>query len=269
MSNITVTVPLDYFALTRASDMLHDLALDLEKRGEGPKSVPSEEPRATTSAPEMAAPYKPEPTQAEEAEQEEKDAATVFGSQPGKPAPGATEAAEAPSNPNGAAQPAPAAASPGTASADTPAAPAGVDLAPATTASDQLIPWDHRIHAGSKAKLAKKPHGWKMKRGVTDEVVAEVEAELIAVMSASPANPVEPASPAPAPAPAPTETETTAPAAGAITTFPALMQRITASGVAQADVTAAVNNQGLQALPLLAARPDLVPAVAAELFPGG
>lgn len=40
------------------------------------------------------------------------------------------------------------------------------------------FPWDPRIHSGSKALLAKPPHGWKPLRGVDKALVAQVEAEL-------------------------------------------------------------------------------------------
>lgn len=50
-------------------------------------------------------------------------------------------------------------------------------------------------------------------------------------------------------------------------TFPELMAAITAAGIDETTVLAAVQNQNITATPLLAARPDLVPAVFAELFP--
>lgn len=316
MSSITITVPLDYFALTRASDMLHGMALDLENQGKRQARrgddrtvwnfghhptrteaqsafVPAAEPgyRAGTST-GVDDQYAPDPNGSEA----EKDAAAVFGGAPGKspspsmfaetatepasarpagttpppvatagapePASGATERGAPSTDPNVPAEPAPAAASSGPAPAGTPAAPAGVEL------DSDGLPWDSRIHSGSKGKLAKTKQ-WKKKRGVDPALVEQVEAELKAAMSASPANPVEPSAeahtPTPAPAPAPPAEKPAAPS-GAITTFPALMQKITAQGVPQADVTAAVNKQGLQALPLLAARPDLIPAVAATLF---
>ena len=53
------------------------------------------------------------------------------------------------------------------------------------------IPWDPRIHASSKTTLAKAPNGWKLKRGVSTELVAEVEKELRDVMAASPTKPIE------------------------------------------------------------------------------
>lgn len=290
MKTISLTVPMDYNALTRASNMLHGLAIDLKHEGGEPAKTLEDETH--TAAPEAEVTGAVEETPA---------ATEVFGDQqPAEPSPSlfAEQPAETPNEP--AAAPtaetatAPAGSTETTTSAPATAAPAGVDLAPATTNPEASIPWDSRIHAGSKAKLAKKPHGWKMKRGVAADLVAAVEAELIAAMAASPANPVEPAgnaaptaaepsatpaSPA-APAAAPTtaaavaQPASPAPAqpaapAGAVSTFPELMAKITASGIDQATVTAAVNKQGLQALPLLAARPDLIPAVAAELFPGG
>jgi len=63
-------------------------------------------------------------------------------------------------------------------------APEGVTLADG-------IPWDPRIHASSKTTLAKAPNGWKLKRGVSPELVAEVEKELRDVMAASPTKPIE------------------------------------------------------------------------------
>ena len=303
MNNISLTVPMDKNALTRAAEMLQGLASDLG--GQPAKTVESETHAAKPEAATISAPSVGASTTAVDdqhvTEPAEPAATEVFGGRPadaGNAAPKTAEGADA--APIAAASSAESvasvteAATPTTTTSEAPvqnvtgAAGTGVDLAPATTNPEVSIPWDSRIHAGSKAKLAKKPHGWKMKRGVDKDLVAQVEAELIAAMAASPANPVEPAGNA---APAAVETSATpaAPAspntaavaaqpaspaqpaapAGAITTFPELMAKITASGIDQATVTAAVNKQGLQALPLLAARPDLIPAVAAELFPGG
>lgn len=279
MSSITITVPLDYFALTRASDMLHGMALDLDKEGKrqarrsdaetafseaekGAAAVFGGAPGKSPS-PSLFAETATEPAIAPPAETTPRPAATA---EAPATAPSATDQAAPNTDPNAAPAtgPAPAAASSGPAPADTPAAPAGVEL------DSDGLPWDSRIHSGSKGKLAKTKQ-WKKKRGVDPALVEQVEAELKAAMSASPANPVEPSAeahtPTPAPAPAAPASPAPAPApSGAITTFPALMQKITAQGVPQADVTAAVNKQGLQALPLLAARPDLIPAVAATLF---
>lgn len=290
MKTISLTVPMDYNALTRASDMLHGLALDLNREeGKVADEAPKPTTAATAPAPDaqtLTTSATPAPTATDvvtsgtsndtEEVNDEPDAASVFGEGPGpevfadpKPTPETATTATGTDS----AQPAETTANAAT-TAETPepaqnaTAPAGVDLAPSVN-TGTLIPWDARIHAGSKAKLAKKPHGWKMKRGVSDELVDQVEAELIAAMKASPANPVE-STPAP-PASEPTPAAPAQPAAptGAVTTFPALMSAITSNKIDQATVTAAVNKAGLQSLPLLAARPDLIPTVAAELGFGG
>lgn len=264
MKTISLTVPMDYNALTRASDMLHGLAVDLSKESAPTVSAePAPEPVAMVT--ETASPA---PAPAPVVEEVQPEAAQVFADP--NPAPVAS-VAEQPADP---VQPAPVAESATT--ADTAPAAAGVDTAPAYTNPAVLVPWDARIHSGTPTKLAKKPHNWKKKRGVDDALVAQVEAELIQAMQASPANPVDPkptpapvvetASPAPAPVePAPVAQPAAATATGGVTTFPALMAAITSKAIDQATVLAAVNKQGLQALPLLAARPDLIPAVAAEL----
>lgn len=278
MKTISLTVPMDYNALTRASDMLHGLALDLNREeGKVADEAPKPTTAATAPAPDaqtLTTSATPAPTATDAVtsgtsdDTPEPDAVSVFGDPKPEAPTTATTAAGTDS-----AQPAETTASAAT-TAETPepaqnaTAPAGVDLAPSVN-TGTLIPWDARIHAGSKAKLAKKPHGWKMKRGVSDELVDQVEAELIAAMKASPANPVE-STPAP-PASEPTPAAPAQPAAptGAVTTFPALMSAITSNKIDQATVTAAVNKAGLQSLPLLAARPDLIPTVAAELGFGG
>jgi len=89
------------------------------------------------------------------------------------PAPEAPEA-EAPAPAPEPEAPAPEAPTP-EAPAPAPAAPEA-ELAPCTTG--ELIPWDVRIHASSKAKLTN--GSWKLKQGVDrDELVPEVEKELI------------------------------------------------------------------------------------------
>lgn len=162
------------------------------------------------------------------------------------------------------------------------------------------IPWDARIHASTKTKTA--DGCWKKKRGVPDEERDRVEAELKATMAApaaaapeasSPTPPPapEPSSPAPeasapsapaAPAPAPTP-EAPAPAApeaasptpppaapaqGSIT-FPELMQKVTGATSAgklnNETINYVLQEHGIASLPLLAARPDLLPSVAAKL----
>lgn len=285
MKTISLTVPMDYNALTRASDMLHDLAIDLSKEQPGTtvaehehtvtKAVGDASITETTKSVVTEAPA-PSPAPAATTE----PAATeVFA------APNADTVASVTEQPAESVQPAAPAESATTAEpVPTAAAPAGVEV------DSDGLPWDHRIHAlgagGAHNKL-KKTQQWKKKRGVDAALVAEVEAELRAAMSAGPANPVatepapagnaepspapaSPASPAAAPITAAAAVQPASPApapapAGGTTTFPALMAAITANGIDQAAVTAAVNAQGLTALPLLAARPDLIPAVAAAL----
>ena len=88
--------------------------------------------------------------------------------------------------------PAPAAPPP---AATAPAAPPPAATAPAAPTGILVeldkagMPWDARIHAGSKARL-KKTDLWRKKKGVDATLVTQVEAELKATMAA----------PAPAPA---------------------------------------------------------------------
>lgn len=59
---------------------------------------------------------------------------------------------------------------------DTPFAPSGVDA--------KGYPWDERIHASSRATVA--DGTWRMKRGVSDELVAQVRAEWDAKLKGEP-----------------------------------------------------------------------------------
>jgi hypothetical protein len=86
-------------------------------------------------------------------------------------------------------------------------------------------------------------------------------------MQAGPSNPVVPAGPTPPPAAATTPTPPPA-AADAIASLPALFRYITDNNVTDERVLAAINSQGIESLPLLGARPDLIPAVAAALQGG-
>ena len=229
MDQISLTVPMTYTALTRASEMLRGLVEDLAQEARittGAKFSKNAEPTAATTT-EPTAATTTEPT-----------AATIFKN----PADNATPA------------------------------PAGVTLA-------NGLPWDERIHGAGKKTLAKAPHGWKYKRGVSDEMIATVEAELRAVMAIPPAGTVAAVQPTPintpvavdpnvtqSPVPvADSTTVTPATSASAITTLPALMQAATKAGKTPADMLAAVTKQGLASVALLGARPDLIPAVAADL----
>ncbi len=98
----------------------------------------------------------------------------------------------------------PAGADNGQAAAPTASPSSGVEL------DAKGLPWDGRIHAGKASAPIKIADGsWRKRRGVSDDLVAQVEAELRQIMAApgpnaSPAAPTAAASPEPAPAPAPT-----------------------------------------------------------------
>lgn len=82
-----------------------------------------------------------------------------------------------------------------------PVAPAGVEL------DKNGLPWDDRIHASSKVFVA--DGTWRQRRGVDKAVVAQVEAELRAIMNIPaavippPPPPVNPTFAAPVPPPPP------------------------------------------------------------------
>ena len=146
------------------------------------------------------------------------------------------------------------------------------------------LPWDGRIHAGTKRKNA--DGSWTAKRGVDPTLVAQVEAELRAVMGAPAAAPLATAAPAPqvAPivppppspsahvvgaAPATTAAPNVAPSGDARQQFVGLVGRASAAiqggKVTQAEVNQCCADAGVPALPLLANRLDLVAHVAAQV----
>lgn len=179
-----------------------------------------------------------------------------------------------------------------TASGAAPSTPAsGVEL------DKNGLPWDERIHAGTKTKL--KSGEWKAKKSVDAALVASVEAELRARMAATPAPvaavpavPAAPVAPAGDPAavfgaaapgvpPAPTiptappvaplaPAATVAPLASADpATFEQLMPRITAAVTAgimpPTAVGAACAAQGVASVVTLQQSPQFVPLVWATL----
>jgi hypothetical protein len=323
---ISLTVPFEYNALTRASDFLHGLAQDARIAGvsydgpecddldadrshieakipasqggtladgpeceqEGPTgiyergfadgektarhvaagsgSVAEFKERAVGMAPEIAAPYGP---------QDQRDPAAAFG--PGATsAPTATAPATAP-NAGGITADATAAERPAPVTGATgPAFDSGLDI------DADGLPWDGRIHSSSKKKLSKTEQ-WKKRRKPNDQTeqqfgqyVASVEAELLRVMQAGPHAPVEPNQDKPEPsvpsAPTGPTGPTPPPAVAAetseIKTLPELFRLITDNFISDSVVVAAINAQGITSLPLLGARPDLIPAVAKALQGG-
>ena len=118
------------------------------------------------------------------------------------------------------------------------------------------LPWDVRIHSSSQTKLSKNPNGWKKKRGVDPALVATVEAELRAALAAG----------TPAPVQATVQPVTPAPVqADGVKTFPELMAGITGNNILQEVVNAGLTAISMPSLPLLAARPDLIPEFAKSI----
>lgn len=187
---------------------------------------------------------------------------------------------------------APITTTPGVASSVAPASltasNSGVDL------DAKGFPWDSRIHAESKAKIA--DGTWRKKRNLDPTVLANVEAELRQVMGATgaplvpstapiaPTPPLAPAAPvtanlptasvsqpvaAPLPPAAPQAPVVGEVPADARAMFVALVGRASAAiqgqKVTQAEVNQCCADAGVPALPLLANRLDLVAQVAAHI----
>lgn len=180
-------------------------------------------------------------------------------------------------------------------------APAPAPAAPAPSGSGVAVdkaglPYDARIHSSAAEPLAKTGF-WKRKKNLSDEYVAEIEAELRGVMNAGKPNATgaaepamtttaTPANTAPAPTPAPTTT-TVAAAAPPAPSAPAAPAPAPAPGVAPAapatnafatftrwildhklsptDVVLEVQKLGLTQIPDLGKRPDLIPQVVVAL----
>lgn len=132
------------------------------------------------------------------------------------------------------------------------------------------LPWDARIHAGTKTQTVKAV--WKMKKGVDDALVAQVTAELRQLMSipakqfvplnappppseaAAPSAPVAPAAPLP-----PAAQQSIVP-----TNFVEMCTYIEQRKLNSTVVLAICNKHGLHGLGLLTQRPDLVPQIYAD-----
>lgn len=174
----------------------------------------------------------------------------------------------------------------------TPAVPNSGAVTGGVGVDSRGLPWDGRIHAGTKT--TNKDGSWKKKPNVEADLVAQVEAELRAIMAipspvpnvptGAPVTPPVAVVPPPPPASAPVgNVVTPTPPVSAPTTaagvasnpitgfnhlLPAVTNAISAGTLTEAQVSAALARVGVQVLPQLAPRPDLVAAVAADLFPG-
>ena len=264
MNEISLTIPMDYNALTRASDMLHGLALDLNKQGGITEHEKSADFEAKT---------------AREVDCMKK----VYAAEGFVDDAAVTETEELPT-------PKPLAVS-----EIAPSVPAIASSAHTVDIDANGLPWDERIHASTKTKVVN--GSWKRKRGVDDAVIADVEAELRQVMAIQSPKPVGTvteqggsttvptsdnataehpqatapvaAVPTPQPAPSPAVVPATAPVAvppvEGIATLPQLMASATSNGITPEVMQSAVLKFGLTSVALLGARPDLIPSVAAEL----
>ena len=184
---------------------------------------------------------------------------------------------------------APITTTPGVASSPTATLTTGVDL------DAKGLPWDNRIHAESKGKIA--DGTWRKKRNLDPTLLATVEAELRQLMGApgvtplapttapiAPTPPLAPAAPvtanlptasvspavaAPLPPAAPQAPVVGEVPADARAMFVALVGRASAAiqgqKVTQAEVNQCCVDAGVPALPLLANRLDLVAQVAAHI----
>lgn len=154
-----------------------------------------------------------------------------------------------------------------------PAAPTAAAPAPTPVPGVELdtrgLPWDARIHSRTRSRLAN--GNWKNTRGTDPAYITQVENELRAAMAA-PA-PLAPAATVAAPptvpvpvAPADTGAPTVSPSKDPFVEF---MTRVATASVAghvtQAEVTEAVRSVGIESLPGLHNRPDLLPTVAAAV----
>lgn len=150
---------------------------------------------------------------------------------------------------------------------------AGVDL------DTKGLPWDGRIHADSKNKIA--DGTWRKKRNLDPALLAQVEAELRQVMGAAPAAPfVSPVAVVAPPPPVDVKPSIATPVSlpsgtpgdvpqDARQQFVGLVGRASAAiqgqKVTQAEVNQICADSGIPALPLLANRLDLVATVASRI----
>lgn len=157
-------------------------------------------------------------------------------------------------------------------------APALTNPASAVDLDVTGLPWDARIHASTRSKIA--DGSWKLKRGVNNDMLLKVQGELRQVM-AIPTPPVSVAQAAQvatevavqtfAPPPPPVATAPVVfappppPAPSGDMLFKDLILLVTNSGITQETIVAACNAAGLPNLPTLAQRPDLVSTVARNL----
>ena len=159
-----------------------------------------------------------------------------------------------------------------------PATPAATSSAPALVVDSEGMPWDERIHAGTKQKIAN--GSWRKKKGVDPSLVLQVEAELkgfAALATPAPAAAPAPVAPPPpvaaAPAPAPVAPPPPAPAAATapsgLSPFTQLIvdtsKAINKKTLTPGDVIEACQAVGLANIGELNGQPHLIDSVRALL----
>lgn len=122
------------------------------------------------------------------------------------------------------------------------------------------LPWDQRIHAGSKAINA--DGTWRVKRNTDPAYVDQIKAELQAAMAAPAPAPEAPQPPVPPAAPGTDDDQPPVSFAGFVQ---AITKRQSAGTLTVQEVSEACKKHGLASMPLLAARADLIPVVFEEL----
>lgn len=134
-------------------------------------------------------------------------------------------------------------------------APAGAApaLVPGVELDSRGFPWDGRIHSESKGRIG--DGSWRKKKNLDAALLAQVEAEHVAARNAG----VPPAAPPVAPAPA----------SGSPTDFGSLMvyngARVNAGKLTAEEVAGIAVGLGLASVGLIATRPDLIPAIVAQV----
>jgi hypothetical protein len=133
------------------------------------------------------------------------------------------------------------------------------------------LPWDHRIHAGSKSKIG--DGSWRAKKGVAPEVATAVEAELRQALNASvplPAAVTPPPATLPLAPPPPVSTPPAPPVAGV--GFVDFLLRVSPhfndARISQLQVATILGRYGLTNLTQLAnSKPEVLAAVVNDFAP--
>lgn len=118
------------------------------------------------------------------------------------------------------------------------------------------IPWDERIHASTRSTL--KNGTWKLKRGVDEALVKQVESELLGEDVPAVSDAVAPPPPqAATPAPAPAETE----AEDVPATFSEFIAAYMSKGFTNDQIAVAVQKAGLETVTALNSDPSKIAEV--------